>query len=251
MENMEILEKSKKPIERIDDLHRNGYVIIQDPEKFCFGVDAVLLSDFAKAKKNEVVLDLGTGTGIIPILVAAKTNAKKIIGLEIQSQCVEMARRSVAMNDLQERISIDQGDIKNLTQLYKPSSINVITTNPPYIHKSGGIINEYDSKAIARHELLCTLDDIVAGSSKLLTFGGRFYMIHRPYRLVDIFTTMRIHNIEPKVIRFVHPFAHKDPTMVLVEGIRSGKAELKVMPPLIIYESQGVYTEEVRKIYYE
>lgn len=239
-----------KVIERIDDLHRNGYVIIQDPEKFCFGVDAVLLSDFAKVKKNEVALDLGTGTGIIPILLAAKTNAKKIIGLEIQSECVEMARRSVAMNNLQERISIDEGDIKNLAELYKPSSINVITTNPPYIHKSGGILNEYTPKAIARHELLCTLDDIISGASKLLTFGGRFYMIHRPYRLVDIFVTMRTYNIEPKVIRFVHPFAYKDPTMILVEGVRSGNSELKVMPPLIIYESQGVYTEEVHRIYY-
>ncbi len=239
-----------KEHERIDDLHRNGLKIIQDPKNFCFGVDAVLLAHFAKVRKEELVLDLGTGTGIIPILLYALTKGKKFIGLEIQKDSVDIARRSLELNNITDAIEIHEGDIKELATLYKPSSFDVITTNPPYMNAGGGIINDYSPKAIARHEILCSLEDIVAGASKLLKTSGRFYMINRPNRLIDIICTMRNYKLEPKVIRFIHSYVDKEPTMVLVEAVRSGKPFLTVMPPIIIYDAEGKYTSEVMDIYY-
>jgi len=240
-----------KENERLDDLHRNGYMIIQDPKRFCFGVDAVLLSDFAKAGKNERVLDFGTGTGIIPILMEAKYPENKFYGLEIQEESAEMAQRSVLYNNLQEKIEIVEGDIKNGTEVFKPSSFDVITVNPPYMNSGGGLTNNYDPKTIARHEVLVTLGDIALQASKLLKFGGRLYMVHRPQRLVDIMCTLRENKLEPKKIRFVQPYVDKAPTMVLIEATRSGKPMLKVMPSLIIYDDDGNYTKETIKIYYE
>lgn len=239
-----------KENERVDDLHRNGYFLIQNPKRFCFGVDAVLLSGFAEVKEGENVLDLGTGTGVIPILLEAKTKGSHFTGLEIQSESVEMARRSVELNNLENKINIVEGDIKELAMLFKPSSFNVITTNPPYMNEGGGLKNDYSPKTIARHEVLCNLGDIISGASKLLKTGGRFYMIHRPHRLADIIITMRQYKLEPKKIRFIHPFVEKEPSMVLIEGIRGGKPMVKVMPPLIIYGSNGKYTEEIIEIYY-
>lgn len=240
-----------KPNERIDDLHRNGYLLLQDPEKFCFGIDAVLLSSFAEIKKGDIVLDLGTGTGVIPILLEAKTDGKHFIGLEIQQESVDMAKRSVAMNELEHKIEIHQGDIKQLDSLYKLSSFDVITSNPPYMNEGGGMINDYGARAIARHELLCNLEDVIYGTSKLLKSGGRFYMVHRPHRLSDIFVLLRQYKVEPKKIRFVHSNINKEPTMVLIEAIRGAKPMLKVQPPIIIYKDNGEYTEEIIKIYYE
>lgn len=240
-----------KSNERVDDLHRNGYHIIQDPKRFCFGVDAVLLSDFAKAQKGEKVLDLGTGTGIIPILMEAKSDGEHFWGLEIQPESAEMAQRSVALNNLEEKITIVEGDIKNLNEIFKPSSFDVITTNPPYMNTGGGLTNDYSPKAIARHEILVTLEDIVKGASRLLKFGGRFYMVHRPHRLADIMCLLRENKLEPKKIRFVHPYVNKEPNMVLVEATRSGKPMVQVLPPLIIYKENGEYNQETLKIYYE
>jgi tRNA1Val (adenine37-N6)-methyltransferase len=240
-----------KQHERVDDLHRNGYMLIQDPEKFCFGVDAVLLSGFAEVKAEEVVLDLGTGTGVIPILLAAKTNGKAFIGVDIQKESVEMARRSVLLNELENKIQIHEADIKTLTEHYKLSSFDVITSNPPYMNSGGGLVNEYSPRAIARHELLCTLEDVISQTSKLLRPGGRFYMIHRPHRLTDIMTLLRQYKLEPKRIRFIHSYVNKEPSMVLIEAIRGGKPMLKVESPLIIYKQDGKYTDEIIKIYYE
>lgn len=240
-----------KPYERVDDLHRNGYMIIQDPERFCFGVDAVLLTGFVQVKKGETVLDLGTGTGVIPILLEAKTQGEHFIGLEIQSESVEMARRSVQMNELESKIEIHEGDIKKLENLYKLSSFDVITTNPPYMNEGGGLINDYSPKAIARHELLCNLEDVIYGASRLLRPMGRFYMIHRPHRLIDIITLLRKYKLEPKRLRFIHSRVEKEPTMVLVEAVRGGKPMLKVEPPLVIYKENGEYTDEIIKIYYK
>lgn len=237
--------------ERIDDLHRNGYKIIQDPDRFCFGVDAVLLSGFARVKKGEVALDLGTGTGIIPILLAAKTNAKHITGLEIQEESAEMARRSVLGNDLADKITIETGDIKEIATIFKGKTFDVVTTNPPYMNDGGGLQNPESAMAIARHELLCNLEDIVKGASKVLRSKGRFYMIHRPHRLTDILVLMRQYKLEPKRIRMIQPYADKEPTMVLVEGVRDGKPMVKIEPPLVIYQSQGVHTSEVLEIYYK
>ncbi|MCI8341941.1 MAG: tRNA1(Val) (adenine(37)-N6)-methyltransferase [Firmicutes bacterium] len=236
--------------ERVDDLHRNGYLIIQDPKRFCFGVDAVLLSDFAKAGKDEVVLDLGTGTGIIPILMEAKTEGSHFYGIEIQEESVEMAQRSVKLNGLENKISIIQSDIKEAETIFKPSSIDVITTNPPYMNCGGGIKNGYGPKAIARHEILISLEDIIKVSGRLLKFGGRFYMVHRPHRLADIICLLRQYKLEPKKLRFVQPYINKEPTMVLIEAVRSGKPMVKVLPTLVIYESEGKYTKEAIDIYY-
>ena len=239
-----------KDYERVDDLHRNGYRLIQDPKRFCFGVDAVLLSGFAAAKKGDKVLDLGTGTGIIPILMSAKTQAAHFSALEIQPESAEMARRSVLLNDLQDKIDIVEGDIKKAAEIFKPSYFDVITTNPPYMNFEGGLKNSFDPKTIARHEVLCSLDDIALAAQKLLKFGGHFYMVHRPHRLTDIMCTLRAHKIEPKKIRFVQPYANREPNMVLIEGVRSGKPMVKVMPTLVIYKGDGRYTDEIIGIYY-
>lgn len=240
-----------KETERIDDLHRNGYQIIQDPKRFCFGVDAVLLSGFAQAKKGEKVIDLGTGTGIIPILMEAKTDGEHFTGLEIQEESAEMAKRSVSLNDLDEKIDIVCGDIKEADKLFKAGAFDVVTSNPPYMNDGGGFKNDYGPKAIARHELLCSLDDVARAAAKLLRFGGRFYMVHRPHRLADIICTLREHRLEPKRIRFVQPYADKEPNMVLIEASNGGKSMVKVMPPLIIYKEDGTYTEETLEIYYK
>ena len=243
-------EVEVKEFERVDDLHRNGYMLIQDPKRFCFGVDAVLLSGFAKTEKGDEVLDLGTGTGIIPILMEAKSNAKHFTGLEIQEESAEMAQRSVLMNELEDKIDIVCGDIKEADVIFKGKQFDVITTNPPYMNDGGGIKNDYSPKAIARHEVLCSLDDIARVSSKLLKFGGKLYMVHRPHRLTDIICTLREYKLEPKVIRFVHSYADKEPVMVLIEAVRSGKPWVKVMPPLVVYGDDGKYTEEIIDIYY-
>jgi len=167
--------------ERVDDLHRDGYQIIQDPSRFCFGVDAVLLSSFARVKKGECVLDLGTGTGIIPILLAAKTKGQQFTGLEIQEESVEMALRSVALNELEEQVSILHGDIKEVATLFHKQTFDVVTSNPPYMNEGGGLVNPHSAKAIARHEILCSLEDIVAAADKVLNKGGRFYIIPKKH----------------------------------------------------------------------
>ena len=246
MKNVEI-----KSYERVDDLHRNGYMLIQDPKRFCFGIDAVLLSGFARAEKGSKVLDLGTGTGVIPILMEAKNEYAHFTALEIQEESAEMASRSVALNGLEEKIDIVCGDIKEADKLFKAASFDVITTNPPYMNDGGGIKNDYGPKTIARHEVLCSLDDIARVSSKLLKYGGKLFMVHRPHRLTDIMCTLRKYKLEPKVIRFVHSYVEKEPTMVLVEAMRSGKPMVKVMPPLIVYGSDGKYTDEINEIYYK
>lgn len=237
------------PGERFDDLNRNGYSIIQNPKKFCFGMDAVLLSGFCEVKEKERVLDLGTGTGIIPILLEAKTKGKEFIGLEIQEESADMARRSVSYNHLEERVSIVTGDIKEASKIFGGSSFDVITTNPPYMIGQHGLKNASEAKTIARHEVLCTLDDIMRESAKLLKPKGRFYMVHRPFRLAEIMVTMKKYNIEPKRMQLVYPFVDKEPNMVLIEGLRDGNPRMTVEKPLIVYKEQNIYTDEIISIY--
>lgn len=235
--------------ERLDELHRNGYWIIQDPGRFCFGMDAVLLSGFAKVKPGERALDLGTGTGIIPILLEAKTKGEHFTGLEIQPESADMAARSVAYNHLEEKITIVTGDIREASARFGAGSFEVITTNPPYMIGQHGIQNDASAKTIARHEVLCDLDDILRESAKMLKQGGRFYMVHRPFRLAEIFSKMVAYHIEPKRMRLVYPFVDKEPNMVLIEGLRGGKSRLTVEKPLIVYKEPGVYMPEIYDIY--
>lgn len=237
-------------LERVDELHRNGYQIIQDPKRFCFGIDAVLLSGFARVKKGETVLDLGTGTGIIPILLEAKTEGAHFTGLEIQAESAEMAQRSVELNELEKKVTICQGDLKQFQEIFLDKKFDVVTSNPPYMNAGGGLINPHSAKAIARHEVLCSLDDVVAAAAKALREKGRFYMIHRPHRLTDIMMAFRQYKLEPKRLRFVQPFLDKEPTMVLLEGVKGGNPGLKVETPLIVYREPSQYTQEVYDIYY-
>ena len=238
-----------KPGERLDDLQLKGYELIQHPGRFCFGMDAVLLSAFAKVKTGECVLDLGTGTGILPILLAGKTEGKHFTGLEIQEESADMARRSVLHNHLEEKISIVTGDIKEASSIFGVESMDVITTNPPYMIGGHGLANPDSAKAIARHEVLCTLDDILRESYRMLKYGGRFYMVHRPFRLAEILTKMTEMRIEPKRMRLVYPYIDKEPNMVLIEGIKNAKSRMEVEPPLIVYEKDGNYTKRIYDLY--
>lgn len=243
------MEINLKQNERLDDLHRKGYQIIQNPEKFCFGIDAVLLSGFVHVKAGAKVLDLGTGTGIIPILVEAKTKAAHITALELQEESADMASRSVKLNGLDNKISIVQGDIKEASHIFEGASFDVITTNPPYMTENHGLVNPDLPKAIARHEIYCTLEDVIRESAKLLKMNGKFFMVHRPYRLVEIITTLSKYKLEPKRIRFVHPYKDKEPNMVLIEAVKGGGARVKIEPPLVVYEDVNVYTKEIYEIY--
>lgn len=238
-----------KENERIDDLQRNHYKIIQDPDKFCFGMDAVLLSGFARAKEGDRALDLGTGTGIIPILLEAKTKAAQLVGLEIQPESADMAARSVRLNGLEGKIKIVTGDIKEAVSLFGAASFDVVTCNPPYMTEHHGLTNPDAPKAIARHELLCTLEDVISQSSRLLKPGGNFYMVHRPFRLADIIVLLRQYKLEPKRMKLVYPFVDKEPNMVLIEANRGGKARMTVEKPLIVYKEPHVYTDEIYDIY--
>jgi tRNA1Val (adenine37-N6)-methyltransferase len=244
-----MMQNNLKDGERLDELNRNGYQIIQDPNRFCFGMDAVLLSGFAQVKKGETVLDLGTGTGIIPILLEAKTQGSHFTGLEIQLDSADMARRSVAFNHLEEKIDIIDGDIKDASTIFGASSFDVVTTNPPYMIGQHGLTNPDEAKAIARHEVLCTLEDVVRESAKILKPGGHFFMVHRPFRLSEICCCMTKYGVEPKRMQLVYPFVDKEPNMVLIEGIRGGKPRMTVEKPLIVYKEPGVYMDEIYDIY--
>ncbi len=237
--------------ERLDDLQVKGYHIIQNPEKFCFGIDAVLLAAFAKIKATENALDLGTGTGIIPILLESKTEGKNFVGLEIQEESADMARRSVEFNHLEEKIEIVTGDIKEASKLFGYASFRVVTVNPPYMIQQHGIKNEADCKTIARHEVLCDLEDVIRESARVLHNKGRFYMVHRPFRVAEIMQCMMKHDLEPKRMRFVHPYVDKEPNMVLIEGVKGARSRILVEPPLIIYNADGSYTADALACYGE
>lgn len=239
-----------KENERIDDLEYKGLKIIQNTKGFCFGIDAVLLSDYAKNIKKEArVLDLGTGTGIISILLCEKTNLSKIIGVEVQKEVADMAKRSVRLNNLENKFEIINDNITNLEKIYEGNSFDVIVTNPPYKKENTGIVNEEKKKLISRHEILAKLEDYIKISNKLLKDKGEFYMVHRPERLVDIIAYMRQYKIEPKEIRFVCSHENEPPKLVLIKGVKNGKPFLKFKENLYIYEKDGNYTEEILKIY--
>ena len=236
--------------ERVDDLERNGYQLIQNPEVFCFGIDAILLAHFAKVSHaKQKILDIGTGTGVIPIVMHAIYGKGHFTGIDIQEEMIEMASRSVCLNEIQEDVMMKVMDIKEYKAYFSSGSFDMITCNPPYMKGHAGLKNEHPSKTIARHEVACTLEDIIEGAGYMLKYGGKLCMIHRPHRLVDIFMAMRQNKIEPKVMRMVYPKAGKAPTMVLVEGVKHGKPELRVQPPLFVYNEDGTYTDDINEIY--
>lgn len=238
-----------KSHERVDDLQIDGLKIIQNPNGFCFGIDAVLVSNFAKVKKGSKVVDLGTGTGIIPLLVSAKSANSTISAFEIQEDVADMARRSVAMNGLEDRIDIILDNINNAMDHFVKHSVDVVISNPPYMASGVGEVNPSDYKAISRHEIYCTLEDIIRTASNLLRGSGQFFMVHRPNRLVDILTLCRQYNLEPKRIRFVHPFADKSPNIVLIHATKGGRPDVKIMEPLVVRNDDQSYTDEIFEIY--
>ena len=235
--------------ERIDELHRNGYKIIQNESAFCFGMDAVLLSGFATAKKGERVVDFCTGTGIIPILMEAKTEGSHFTGLEIQPQMAEMANRSVLLNELSERVEIICGDVCKASERFGKSTVDVVTCNPPYMNQNHGLKNPDEPKAIARHEVCLTFEDVAREAAAVLKPGGRVYLVHRPMRLVELIMTMKAHKLEPKRMKFVHPYVGEEANMVLIEAVYGGGAQMRIEKPLIVYEAPGKYTPEIYDIY--
>lgn len=239
-----------KENERIDDLEFKGLKIIQNEKGFCFGMDSVLLSDFAKnMKNNSTVLDLGTGTGIIPILLCGKTNLRKVVGIEIQQDVANMAKRSSQLNNLQDRFEVVNTNIIDLKNIYEKQSFDVIVTNPPYKKENTGITNENEAKLISRHEITADLEDFISISKDLLKDKGEFYMVHRPERLVDILSLMRKYKLEPKILKFVSPNKNKEPNLILIKGIKNANSFLKVEKTLYVYNEDGKYTNEILKIY--
>ena len=239
-----------KENERIDDLEYKGLKIIQNENGFCFGVDSVLLSDYAKKiKKNAKVIDIGTGTGIISLLLCKKTNLSKIYGIEIQEDVAEMASRSIKLNNLQDKFEIINANIKDIFNILEPHKYDVVVTNPPYKKADTGVKSIEKKQLISRHEVECTLEDIIEKSSKLLKDLGEFYMVHRAERLVDIMCLLRKYKLEPKNIRFVHSKSDDKPSLILIRAVRSAKEFLKIDKPLVIYKDNGEYTDEILEIY--
>lgn len=238
-----------KEKERIDDLGCAGLKIIQNSDWFCFGMDAVLLANYAKLKKNSTVVDLGTGTGIIPLLLHGKNEVQKIYGIEIQKPVAEMARRSVELNKIGEKIEILNIDLKQAEAVLGNNKFDAVTSNPPYMPLDSGLKNNTDNRSISRHEMKCSLRDVIETANRLLKQHGSFFLVHRPNRIVDILTLLRESKLEPKNIRFVHPRAGKSPNLVLIRSVKAAKADLKFEDPLYIYEEDGSYTEELLKIY--
>ena len=236
-------------MEIIDTL-KNGCKIVQDSERFKFGIDAILLSDFCFdcIKKDDSVIDLGTGNAIIPLMLNF-SKAKEITGLEIQKENVELSKKSVKLNELEEKIKIVQGDIKSVDSLFQKHSFNVVVSNPPYMIFEHGKQNPADAKAIARHEVLCNLEDVISAADFLLKTHGKFFMIHRPFRLPEIFNCLINHKIEPKRMKLIYPFEGKEPNLVLIEARKNANARLKIEENLIVYEKLNEYTKQIDLIY--
>lgn len=239
-----------KDNERIDDLQLNNLKIIQNKDGFCFGIDAVLLSDFAKdIRNNSKVLDLGTGTGIVGILLCEKTKLSKIYGIDIQKDVCDMALRSVELNNLEKKFEIINTNIKNLNEIFEENSFDAIVSNPPYKKDNTGLKNESETKLISRHEITASLEDFISVSSRLLKNNGNIYMVHRPERLSDLFYLLKKYNLEPKKLRLVQSYINSKPKLILVKATKNAKSFLNIEEPLIIYNKDGTYTEEIFKIY--
>lgn len=243
--NIEIMDD-----ERLDDLNCKNLKILQKKDGFCFGMDSVLIANFVKiSRKSAIVADLGTGTGIISILVVGKQNPKKVYAVEIQEELVDMAKRSVKYNDLEDKIDVINADIVGISRGKFNKRFDYVISNPPYKKLNTGLINDNQKKLISRHEVKCTLEDLVYEASKLLKDNGVFYMVHRPDRLCDIFNVMRENKVEPKEIQLVYSHLEDEANLVLIKGVKCGKQSLKVLKPLIVYNENNEYTEELLKFY--
>ncbi len=242
-------EVDLKENERIDDLEINGFRIIQNPFCFCFGMDAVLLANFARVPAKAAVLDIGTGTGVIPLLLAAKSKGASWTGLEVQSNMVDMARRSTLFNGVQDKVSIVEGDVREIRNLFEAGSFNAVTSNPPYMKENSGLKNPSDTIYISRHEIMATLEDVISAASYVLKSSGIFSMVHRPSRLPEIMEMMVKYHLEPKRLQLVQPTAGKEANLVLIEGVKGGGRECRILPTLNVYNEDGSYTEELLRYY--
>lgn len=238
-----------KPDECVDDLQIDGLRIIQKKDGFKFGIDAVILSDFAKNACSGKILDMCSGTGIIPLLLSAKTSAERIYGLEIQTDMAEMSKRSMIINNIQDRVHIVEGDLKNASMIFGKSVFDTVTCNPPYMEAGKAIMNDHDAKTVSRHEVMCSLEDVISAAYSILKPLGKFFMVHRPGRIADILCCMRKYRLEPKTLRFVYPDMLKAPKMVLIEGRKNSGKELRILPPLFVYKENGGYSDEINRIY--
>lgn len=236
-------------MERKDKIGFADLFVIQNPDYFCYGIDAVILSDFVKVKSGAKIIDLGTGNGIIPLILSHKTNAEKIIGIELQEEVYQLAKKNIELNGLNDRIEIFNMDIKSAPEAFGCRSFSTVVSNPPYMATATGIKNISDAKSISRHETTASLSDFMEISSKLLVDQGDLFMIHRPMRLVDIIYLARQNNLEPKKIRFVHPNKNKKPNIMLLQCVKNARPELKFMKPLYVYNSSGDFTPEINQIY--
>lgn len=246
------MEVKLKENERMDDLQLNNLKLIQKKDGFCFGIDSVLLSDFAKdLPKDATVVDLGSGTGILGILLSAKTKLSKIYGIEIQEGMCEMAQRSIVLNGLEDKFSIICDNVKNVAQHFMPHSVDAIVSNPPYKKKNAGLTNDSQTKLIARHEITASLEDFITAASLLLNSNGSLYMVHRPERLVDLFYSLRQSGIEPKKLRMVQSYNDSKPKLILIKATKNAKSFLNIEKPLVIYNKDGSYTDEVLEIYHK
>lgn len=241
----------EKESEEVQDFLQNGYKIIQDKKNFKFGLDAFLLAWFAREgiRNGQSAVDLCTGTGIVPLLLSSSSRAVHLAGVEIQEKSAQMAKRSIELNNLSEKIEIFRGDVKNISEIFKKHSVEVVTCNPPYMIFGHGKHNPADEKAISRFEILCSLEDVVSAADYLLKTSGVFYMVHRPFRLAEIFASFQRHKIEPKRMCLVYPYAEKEPNIVLIEGRKNANSRILIEKPLVVYNSSGEYTDEIKKIY--
>jgi len=237
--------------EQIEDLQRRGYRIIQNRKKFRFGQDAVLLSWFAEAKPGEKVLDLCTGSGIVPVLMDARYGCGEYTGLELQEDMAEMAARSASLNAIADHVHFLAGDLRKVTELFPRGSFQAVTVNPPYMKGRTGIENPDLSLAMAKHEITCTLSEVAEAAAAMLQDRGRFYMVHRASRLGDVLEELRAHRLAPSRLRFVHPYADKDAKLILIAATKGGRDILRVESPLIVFDAPGRYTEEISGIYWE
>lgn len=240
-----------KPQERIDDLQYNGLRIIQHPQAFRFGMDAVLLADFARLRPRERAADMGTGTGILPLLLSQKEESCTFDAFEIQPDMAEMAQRSVRLNGLEERIRVHAADMRTAWQIIGRETMHAVVCNPPYGKRGGTLTNPESSVRLARHETDCTIEDVTASCAAVLRTHGRLSIVFPAQRMLELLDALRQCRLEPKRIRMVCAHVDKPPYLVMVEAMKNARPQLLWLPPLVVYNADGTETDEIRRIYHQ